>query len=282
MNMKEKILRDDQIGEVVLRKSTRSRRLSVRVHPVRGVSVSIPWFMSELDGARFFRSKRDWVLRAIDRQRQKAVVAEETGRAISGLGNGSVIHTLLSEVTFREDTKSWVEVIPIEDVRPTRRTYLNLARPLFRKIVHFTPDTDLRKTLVELLRGEAKILLPTKLRYLAERYGFTYGRVTIKHNSSNWGSCSSKGNINLNLNLVRLPEPLCDYVLLHELCHLHNPNHSARFHRELEKRVMDNLERLSRLGDPSSDQLFADFRSCGGSFRIDEYLSRQIARYRIF
>lgn len=280
--MKEKILRDDQIGEVVLRKSARSRRMSVRVHPVRGVSVSIPWFMSESEGLRFFHSKRDWVIRTIDRQRQKAVVAEETGRIVSRLGNGSVVHTLLSEVSFREDTKSRIEVIPIEDVRATHRTYLNLERPLFRKIVHFTPGTDLRKTLVELLRGEAKTLLPTKLRFFAERYGFTYGRITIKHNSSNWGSCSSKGNINLNLNLVRLPEPLCDYVLLHELCHLRNSNHGVRFHRELEKRVTDNLERLSKLGDPSVDQLLAGFRSCGRSLRIDEYLSRQIARYRIF
>ena len=55
---------------------------------------------------------------------------------------------------------------------------------------------------------------------LACRFGFKYARVFIKHNLTNWGSCSSKGNINLNLNLLRLPEHLADYVILHELCHL--------------------------------------------------------------
>ena len=59
---------------------------------------------------------------------------------------------------------------------------------------------------------------------------FRYNRVAIKNNSSNWGSCSTKRNINLNMNLVRLPEELMDYVIAHELCHLVYPNHSERFH----------------------------------------------------
>ena len=65
-------------------------------------------------------------------------------------------------------------------------------------------------------------------------YGFTVNRVAIKHNVSNWGSCSSKGNVNLNLNLVRLPEELRDFVMLHELCHLKYMNHGAGFHALLE------------------------------------------------
>ncbi len=59
---------------------------------------------------------------------------------------------------------------------------------------------------------------------------FRYNRVAIKNNSSNWGSCSTLRNINLNMNLVRLPEELMDYVIAHELCHLVYPNHSPRFH----------------------------------------------------
>lgn len=59
---------------------------------------------------------------------------------------------------------------------------------------------------------------------------FRYNRVAIKNNSSNWGSCSTLRNINLNMNLVRLPEELMDYVIAHELCHLVYPNHSERFH----------------------------------------------------
>ena len=94
---------------------------------------------------------------------------------------------------------------------------------------------------VERLRKDAKLVLPARCRSLAERYGFTVGKVFIKHNRSNWGSCSSKGNINLNLNLVRLPAELRDYVTLHELCHLSQMNHGPEFHRMLEAMCVDLL-----------------------------------------
>ena len=110
----------------------------------------------------------------------------------------------------------------------------------------------LRDVLVEVLREEAKILLPQKISYFSDQYGFHFHKVTIKHNSSNWGSCSRAGNINLNLNLIRLPEPLCDYVLLHELCHLKEPNHGPRFHALLERLCLSNIRHLIDLGSPDA------------------------------
>jgi hypothetical protein len=87
---------------------------------------------------------------------------------------------------------------------------------------------------VEELRARAKAELPPRLRELAAAHGFTYARVFIKNNVSNWGSCSVRGNINLNLRLVTLPKELQDYVMLHELCHLKEMNHGPRFHALLE------------------------------------------------
>ena len=87
---------------------------------------------------------------------------------------------------------------------------------------------------VEQLRAQAKASLPPRLKELADEHGFTYNRVTIKNNISNWGSCSVRGNINLNLRLVILPQPLQDYVMLHELCHLKEMNHGPKFHALLE------------------------------------------------
>lgn len=83
---------------------------------------------------------------------------------------------------------------------------------------------------VRQLRKRAKAELPPRLAELAAEHGFEYNTVRIKHNVSNWGSCSSKKNINLNLNLVRLPDELRDYVMLHELCHLRHLNHGPEFH----------------------------------------------------
>lgn len=87
---------------------------------------------------------------------------------------------------------------------------------------------------VDRLRKEAKAYLPKRVAELAAEHGFEYNRVYIKHNSSNWGSCSSKKNINLNLNLMRVPAELQDYVILHELCHLRHMNHGKEFHALLE------------------------------------------------
>ena len=96
-----------------------------------------------------------------------------------------------------------------------------------------------RRTLTETpevaeLRKQAKAYLPGRLAELAAQHGFSYNQVRIKHNVSNWGSCSVKKNINLNLNLMRLPEELRDYVMLHELCHLKYMNHGKEFHALLE------------------------------------------------
>lgn len=88
---------------------------------------------------------------------------------------------------------------------------------------------------IKQLRALAKATLPARLQELAARHGFHYNAVRIKRNKSNWGSCSRKGNINLNLSLVLLPEELRDYVLLHELCHLRHPDHSPAFHALLEE-----------------------------------------------
>jgi len=87
---------------------------------------------------------------------------------------------------------------------------------------------------VEALRAQAKAELPRRLAELAAPHGFHYNKVFIKNNISNWGSCSVRGNINLNLRLVTLPQELQDYVMLHELCHLREMNHGPRFHALLE------------------------------------------------
>lgn len=107
-----------------------------------------------------------------------------------------------------------------------------------------------RRTLAETpevaeLRKQAKAYLPGRLAELAAQHGFSYNQVRIKHNVSNWGSCSVKKNINLNLNLMRLPAELRDYVMLHELCHLKYMNHGKEFHALLES-VCPNHKELRR------------------------------------
>ncbi len=90
--------------------------------------------------------------------------------------------------------------------------------------VEYTPEQ------IEQMRREAKELLPERVAFWAERFGFRYGRVTIRASRSKWGSCSGDNNISLSLFLMTLPEHLRDYVIIHELCHTVHHNHSAEFH----------------------------------------------------
>ncbi len=105
---------------------------------------------------------------------------------------------------------------------------------LFTLIARRAPRKAPVNAQVEQWRAQAKQTLPPRLAELAARHGFQYNKVFIKNNVSNWGSCSSLKNINLNLRLVTLPQELQDYVMLHELCHLQYLNHGRAFHQLLE------------------------------------------------
>lgn len=74
-----------------------------------------------------------------------------------------------------------------------------------------------------------------RIKELAEQFGYRFSKITIRCQKTRWGSCSASNNINLNIQLARLPEHLCDYVLLHELAHTKVKNHSAEFWKELDK-----------------------------------------------
>lgn len=177
--VQQKIYADPQLGNVIFRKRKGIRRMSIRVHPVKGVSVSVPYLVPYAAAQAFFRLKREWIIQTVARQ------------------------------------KEHYKDVPMADFQQ-----------------------------IEVMRRQAKAELPIRLAELADRYGFTFNRVTIKHNSTNWGSCSARNNINLNLNIVRLPAALRDYILLHELCHLRHHDHGQGFHLLLEHVCTDNLLKL--------------------------------------
>ena len=87
----------------------------------------------------------------------------------------------------------------------------------------------LKKQLGQWLKSKAEKVIPKRLATLAEYHGFHFNRVIIRGQKTRWGSCSTKKNINLNYKLLFLEPALVDYVLIHELCHTVEMNHSANF-----------------------------------------------------
>lgn len=82
---------------------------------------------------------------------------------------------------------------------------------------------------IRALADQAMQIIPDKVRFYAEKIGVDYGRVTIRNQKTRWGSCSAKGNLNFNCLLMLAPEDVLDYVVIHELCHRKEMNHSPRF-----------------------------------------------------
>ena len=87
---------------------------------------------------------------------------------------------------------------------------------------------DIRKLAVQ-----AKLVIPDRVEYYASRIGMTYGRITIRNQKTRWGSCSVRGNLNFNCLLMLAPPEVLDSVIVHELCHRKEMNHSARFYAEV-------------------------------------------------
>lgn len=205
----------DDLGDVNFKKSARARHLNIRIKPYKGVEVSVPRGMSMSAAERFVLQKRDWILRNLKKVKQfeaDSVIYDGT-QAIRTRWHRLVVQPGSPEnFTFR-----------------IGRETLDVRYPAYMKVTDPKVQAAIRTGLIETYRKEAKAYLPGRLSTLAREHGFSYNQVFIKNHRSRWGSCSGKNNINLSLHLMRLPDHLIDYVILHELVHTEVKNHSLVF-----------------------------------------------------
>lgn len=223
--MANKVVHFKSVGPVTFFRNRRSKSMKITVKPDKSVLISFPFGVSEKEVLSFLARSEEWITKQQEKVKSVQKVYQE----------GTVIKTRLHTIELKKGTGNGkVEVK--NDL-----------------ITIFVRDFDAEKTrilmenlLTKIYRYEAHVLLPPRLRELARKHGYTCNKITIRNNKRNWGSCSSANNISLNLQMMKLPDMLIDYILLHELVHTKIKNHSEHFWQELNRHTDNKARDLAR------------------------------------
>ena len=204
------IILDKEFGKITVRRSPRATQVRVRVAPDGTLRASLP-LRTPIFLIKHLINTSRIELRKILAQ-SKPEYKYENGMQIGKS------HTLITQI-FNDQTPSVVRRGQQIIVKIPNDVHIN------------SPDIarQIRDIIVKALRVEAKSYLPKRLSYLSQKYGYYYERTRFSHASGRWGSCSSNGTICLNIALMKLPFELIDYVIIHELSHTKQMNHSATF-----------------------------------------------------
>lgn len=202
----------------------RSRRRTVAIVIRRDGSVEVraPYRTSKADIARFVRQKESWIA---EKSGQMRKIAQARERFVLCLG---------SYVLFlgRE-----YPLIPGEHAELGNSGIMVTGRT----------DEILRKQVEEIFRNQAKKILSARVRYFSEQLGESPSSIKITGAKTRWGSCSARRSISFSWRLLMAPPEAFDYVVVHELAHLKELNHSPEFWREVARILPDYLDRRETL-----------------------------------
>jgi predicted metal-dependent hydrolase len=201
-------------GTVNIRRGGHIKTLSIRVARGRTPWINIPAGKSDREAEAFLMARRQWLVDHLNRL--------QTSRPATG--------TFPAINTAMQTKFHTLRVLPPDNgATGCRRegSEVRLFVPADAPVEWIAPVAN--RLLSEICRRECNAWMPGRVRELADRHGFSHGRLTFRDNLTNWGSCSRDNNISLNIQLMRLPDDVIDYVILHELCHTVEKNHSPRF-----------------------------------------------------
>ena len=211
---------DKEFGEIKIRKNKLARSVKLSVGVDGSLRASIPYYSPEFSVQRLVNHNRTQIREMLALHNTKNLYK-----------NGDLIgktHTLFFRKFLGEEIKISNEGNQILVQIPQDLSFENSLI-----------QSEIRKTVSKILRKQAKAYLPRRIDFLAEKYGFNFKKLRFSHTGTRWGSCSSSGTISLNIALMNLPHHLIDYVIIHELCHTRQMNHSSKFWQEVEKYCPD-------------------------------------------
>ncbi len=221
--MPNKVVHFKSIGPVTFFRNRRSKSMKISVKPDKSVLISFPFFVSEKEILSFLAKHEAWI-----RKQQEKI---STGRKV--LTEGALLKTKLHSIELCSNLIHKIE---------SKGSIIKFYSPAFE---NEKVQSAIEGLLTKIYRAEAHILLPPRLKELAQTHGFCYAKVSIRNNKRNWGSCSFKNNISLNLQMMKLPDELIDYILLHELVHTEIKDHSERFWKRLDQLTQNRARELA-------------------------------------
>ena len=228
--MTEEILHIDGIS-ITLFKSVRAKSLNITIKPFCGVRVSVPQTISFKKAKSIVEQRMDWIKKNLPRMQK----AEDL----------FTVFDWNTEFSTREHSLKLIQSEKDVLKSTIRNGLIKIDIPKGIEILTNEVQSEIRKGIENAWRKEAKSWLPNRVEELAKEHGFSFKKVAIKNAKTRWGSCSSDNNINLSLHLMRLPNYLIDYVILHELVHTKVKNHSPHFWQYLYQ-VCGNARKLDR------------------------------------
>lgn len=209
-------IEDAELGTITWKVNAKARRMTFRTKP-EGVFATVPTGTTQKEVEKAIETLRPKLLKAKEKAKPKPLI----------------------DLNYRIDA----EFFKLSLVSGNRERFLSHSELGEMRII-CPPNADfndaglqewLKKVIVEALRRNAKIVLPPRLYMLSMRHGLPYEQLKINSSKGRWGSCSAKKHINLSCYLMLLPSHLIDYVLLHELAHTKEMNHSEKFWALLDK-----------------------------------------------
>ncbi|HRN90357.1 MAG TPA: SprT family zinc-dependent metalloprotease [Candidatus Saccharibacteria bacterium] len=204
------VIHDDEFGKITIRRSARATQVRIRVAPDGTLRASLPLYAPLLLVKKLLKTSRAEIRDILSQ-------SKPTEQYSDGMQIGKS-HSLI------------VKRISGNQPKVSRHGQQILAQlPVGVDLNSSEISRLVRDVIIAALRIEAKSYLPKRLSFLAQKYGLNYTNVRFSHASGRWGSCSSNGTISLNIALMKLPFELIDYVIIHELCHTKQMNHSAEF-----------------------------------------------------
>ena len=217
----------------------RRRHVHVLVNEHGDLEVRAPWRYSLAEARSAVNEHGAWVLDQIRRQRARLQLRPQ-------LISGSRLPLLDEHLELRFQHAAQGNLFSDPGAGGPGRVYRD-GRRLWVVLSALGDAGRVRGLLETWYRRQAREILPQRMQPLARKLGVEYGRISIRAQRTRWGSCSPGGAISLNWRLLLLPEPLCDYVLAHELSHLREMNHSPRFWAQVARVIPDYQARRRQL-----------------------------------